>query len=325
MKKVVVLTTGGTIASVKNKSNGLFTSGAMSGENLVNQDKLESGITTEVSSVFQVPSNAISFENLVELKERISDCFSNPDVAGIVVTHGTDTMEESCYFLDLLIDDPRPVILTGAQRTTFEEGTDSFTNIRDAVTAAASPECWNMGVMVLFNEYLFAARYVKKAHAFNVHAFTSFGKGYLGYVDKGKVFIANKPNYSESYKIKKDIPRVDIMKACLGGDGQLIDCAAELNIRGIVMEGVGRGHVTPMAAQAVERAVQKGVVVVITTGCEEGRVHPVYDFQGGVMDLKSKGVITGHDYDSKKARIKLMVLLASGVDSKEHIQQAFIS
>lgn len=325
MKRVVVLTTGGTIASIKNNSTGLFTSGAMAGEKLIDKEKIDPGISIEVDSVFQVPSNAMDFENLVLLKNKILEYFSDESVIGIVITHGTDTLEESSYFLDLVIDDPRPVIMTGAQRATFEEGTDSYTNIRDAITAASSPDCKGMGGLVLFNEYLFCAKYVKKMHSFNVQTFTCFGTGYLGYVDKGEVFMINKPVRQESYEIIKAIPRVEIIKAGLGGDGQLIDCAATLEIDGLVIEGVGRGHVTPMIATAAARAVEKGIYVIITTACEEGRVHPVYDFAGGVVDLKSKGVITGHDYDSKKARIKLIVLLAAGIKSKETIQQAFLS
>ncbi|MDD9304952.1 MAG: asparaginase [Desulfobacter sp.] len=324
MKKVVVLTTGGTIASVKNNSNGLFTSGAMSGDTLIDKKKIDAGISVEVDSVFQVPSNAMSFENLLMLKDKILEYFIDPQVTGIAITHGTDTLEESSYFLDLVIDDPRPVVLTGSQRATFEEGTDSYTNIRDAVTAAACPDCRDMGVMVLFNEYLFSAKYVKKMHAYNVHAFTSFGTGYLGYVDKAKIYMINRPVHQESYEIKNPIPKVEIIKASLDGDGALIDCAAGLGIQGLILEGVGRGHVTPMVARAAAKAVEKGIFVVITTACEQGRVHPVYDFKGGVVDLKSKGVITGHDYDSKKARIKLIVLLASGIETKEALQQAFL-
>ncbi|WP_022666167.1 asparaginase [Desulfospira joergensenii] len=324
MKKVVVLTTGGTIASVKNDSNGLFTSGALPGEQLIDREKIDSAVSVEVASIFQVPSNAMSFDHLLTLRDKILEYFSDPDVAGITVTHGTDTLEESSYFLDLVINDPRPVVLTGSQRATFEEGTDSYANIRDAVTAAACPDCRDMGVMVLFNEYLFSAKYVKKMHAYNVHAFTSFGTGYLGYVDKGKVYMIHRPVRRESHEIKQDLPRVEIIKACLDGDGGLISCAADLGLQGLIIEGVGRGHVTPKVAQAVAKAVEKGIFVVITTACEQGRVHPVYDFKGGVVDLKSKGAITGHDYDSKKARIKLIVLLASGIESKDDLQQAFL-
>ena len=158
-----------------------------------------------------------------------------------------------------------------------------------------------------------------------MQTFTCFGTGYLGYVDKGEVFIINSPVHQESHKIVKEISNVEIIKACLGGDGRLIDCAEDLGLKGLIIEGVGRGHVTPEVAAAAARAVKKGIYVIITTACEEGRVHPVYDFKGGVVDLKSKGVITGHDYDSKKARIKLIILLASGIESREEIQQAFLS
>lgn len=323
MKKVVVLTTGGTIASIQNNSSGLFTSGAMPGEQLVDKDRVAPDIVIEVDSVFQVPSNAMTFENLIFLKDKILEYFSDDTVSGIVITHGTDTLEESSYFLDLLLNTPKPVVMTGSQRAPFEEGTDSFANIRDAVTAAASSQCRDMGVMVQFNESLFSAKYVKKMHAFNVNAFTCFGTGYLGYVDKGRAYIVNRPVRDRSYEITQKIPRVEIIKSSLDTDGRLIDCLADQEVRGLIIEGAGRGHVTPAVAASISKAVNKGVHVIITTACEQGRVHPVYDFKGGVMDLQSKGAIPGHDYDSKKARIKLIVLLASGVESPGEIQEAF--
>lgn len=323
MKKVVVLTTGGTIASVKNEASGLYTSGALPGEKLVDRDRLGLDMDIDVESVFQVPSNAMDFEKLLQLRARIQEHLKNADVAGIVVTHGTDTLEESAYFLDLVLNVDRPVVLTGAQRTPCEEGTDAYTNIRDAIVAAACPDCAGLGVLVVFNEGVYAAKYVHKIHAANVHAFTANSYGHLGYVDKGLCYLYQKPVCREYHPVSNVFPRVEIVKASLAGDGAIIDYLADAGTAGIVLEGLGRGHVPPQFMTAVSRAVEKGVRMIITSTCGQGRVHPVYDFSGGVKDLQSKGVIMGHDYTSLKARIKLIVLLASGVDSAQALQEAF--
>ncbi|MGE4297098.1 MAG: asparaginase [Desulfovibrionaceae bacterium] len=323
MSKVVVLTTGGTIASVKNEASGLYTSGAMPGEQLVDRQRLGLDLDIAVESVFQVPSNAMDFDKLLALRDRIVERLADPAVRGVVVTHGTDTLEESSYFMDLMLDGPKPVVFTGAQRTPFEEGTDAYTNIRDAVVAAACPDCRDLGVLVVFNEGVYSAKYVKKMHAFNVHAFTSPGFGQLGYVDKGHCFIMQRPARREHHHLTGALGRVEIVKASLGCDGAAIDFFAGSGAAGIILEGLGRGHVTPAFMDAVQRAVDKGVRVVITTTCGQGRVYPVYDFAGGVKDLQSRGVILGHDYTSVKARIKLMVLLASGCGTIEALRQAF--
>ncbi|PIE72637.1 MAG: L-asparaginase [Deltaproteobacteria bacterium] len=323
MKKVYILTTGGTIASKFNKESGLYTSGAMTGEELVNTETAGSNLEIRVKSIFQIPSNAMTPTHLITLRQRIIETLEDKDVLGVVVTHGTDTLEESSYFMDLVLDVPQPVVFTGAQRTPGEEGTDAQTNIRDAVVAAASPACRNLGVIVQFNENLYAAKYVKKVHSSNVEAFSSSRFGLLGYVDKQEIFVRQYPQMREVFSVIRPFPRVEIIKAALGGDGMLIDSAAGGGASGLILEGFGRGHVPPDLIEAVSRASAAGIYVVIVTSCESGRVYPVYDFVGGVKNLQDVGAITGHDYDSRKARIKLMVMLAAGITSREKLQQAF--
>ncbi len=322
-KKIVVFTTGGTIASVENAETGLFSSGVMPGEALLGMCELRVPATLDVRSVFQVPSNAMSFANLMVLRDAILQALEDDSVAGVVVTHGTDTLEETSYFLHLTIRDPRPIVVTGSQRTPTEAGTDSFTNIRHAILAAAAPECRNMGTLVVFNEGIYAARHVRKVHAFNPHAFTAFGFGQLGYVDRNDVRILQRPVEEPAFRPSGLPPRIEIVKVSLDSDGLFVDCAVDNGARGIILEGVGRGHVTPACAPSVGRAVARGVHVVITTACEEGRVYPVYDFSGGVMDLETRGAIRGGDHSSRKARIKLAVLLAAGIDDRAAIGRAF--
>lgn len=324
MSKVVILTTGGTIASVEDKKTGLLKAGVLTGKELISMNNQYLDKEVIVESVFQIPSSHMTFKHLLILKEKIEQVFIDECTNGIVITHGTSTLEETAYFLDLTISDDRPIIVTGSQRGPTELGTDAFTNIHQSVIAASNIHTKGIGTMVLFNERIFSARYVKKIHSYNKNAFCSFGYGYLGIVDSNRVFVYQKPIQKEFYKIGNSIPIVDIIKFSLGSNGKFIYCSVKSGAKGIVLEGAGRGHIPPQAVEAVDFAVAHGVKVVLTTSCEEGEVFPIYDFAGGVKDLQNKGVITGKDYDSKKARIKLSVLLAAGIDDIECIQKNFL-
>ncbi|OCA90954.1 L-asparaginase [Bacillus sp. FJAT-27225] len=313
MRKVVLLTTGGTIASKPNKDSGKLASGEMTGEELAERCKLPDDIEVIVESVFQKASMHITFDDLIYLKERIEEYFKDDTICGAVVTHGTDTMEETAYFLDLTIDDERPVVVTGSQRSPDDLGSDVFINLRHAIYSACSSDLRGTGTVVVFNERIFGARYVKKEHASNIQGFSVFGFGYLGIIDNDEVFIYQKPIRREVFKLKSSIPRIEIVKCYMGGDGIFIKAARESGAKGIVLEGVGRGQVAPLMMDEIEKAIAEGILIVITTSAEEGTVYTTYDYKGSAYDLYKKGAILGSDNDSKKARIKLGVALASGV------------
>ncbi|MEH7075624.1 asparaginase [Neobacillus drentensis] len=313
MKKVVLLTTGGTIASKPNKDSGKLASGALTGEELASMCQLPNDIEVVVESVFQKASIHITFDDLILLKNKIEDYFKDDDVSGVVVTHGTDTMEETSYFLDLTIKDSRTVVVTGSQRSPEELGSDVFINLRHAIYCACSPDLRNAGTVVVFNERIFAARYVKKEHASNIQGFNAFGFGYLGIIDNDQVHVFQKPIKREYFEVKTSIPQVEIIKCYIGADGKFIKAAREAGIAGIVLEGVGRGQVAPNMMTEIEKAIAQGIKLVITTSAEEGSVYTTYDYEGSAYDLFNKGVILGSDNDSKKARIKLAVALASNL------------
>lgn len=324
MKNITLLTTGGTIASKPNPETGLLSSGALSGEELAGMCELPSDINLTVESVFQIPSNQMNYERLIELQKKVEQILNNSDVDGIVVTHGTDTLEETAYFLDLTINNNKPVVVTGSQRGPTELGTDAMVNIRQAVLAATNEQVKELGVVVLFNERLFSAKYVYKVHASNVDGFSSEGYGYLGIIDQDFVTVYQKPLMNETYRLKDRLPVVDIIPFHTGADDRFIQTSISTGAKGIIIEGSGRGHITAKMAQAVAKATEKGIVVIITTRSKEGNVGYAYDFQGSVFDLTNKGALIGRDYDSKKARLKLAVLLASGATKKE-IKESFLS
>lgn len=314
MKKVILLTTGGTIASKPNKVSGKLVAGELTGEELASMCNLPDEIEVIVESVFQKASIHISFEDLVILKNKIESYFEDDQVSGIVVTHGTDTLEETAYFLDLTIKDERPVVVTGSQRSPEDLGSDVYINLRHAIFSACAEDLKGAGAVVVFNERIFAARYVKKEHASNIQGFNAFGFGYLGIIDNDEVHVFQKPLKREYYCLDAPIPQVEIIKCYIGADGKFIKAAREAGVAGIVLEGVGRGQVAPKMMEEIEKALSAGIVLVITTSAEEGAVYTTYDYLGSAYDLYQKGVILGSDNDSKKARIKLAVALSSGLE-----------
>lgn len=314
MKKVVLLTTGGTIASRPNKESGKLASGALTGEELAAMCHLPEDIEVIVDSAFQKASIHITFDDLVTLKNKIENYFCDDTISGVVVTHGTDTLEETAYFLDLTVKDDRPIVVTGSQRSPEELGSDVYINLRHAIYSACCGDLKGVGTVVVFNERIFAARYVKKEHASNIQGFNAFGFGYLGIIDNDQVQVYQRPIKRECFEIKGPVPSVDLIKCYIGADGKFIKAARESGIKGIVLEGVGRGQVAPEMMDEIEKAISDGVKIVVTTSAEEGAVYTTYDYKGSAYDLYNKGVILGSDNDSKKARIKLAVALASGLE-----------
>lgn len=308
--KISLITTGGTIAS-KEISKGLLSSGALSGEELASLCQLPEDIEIKIVDILQLPSMHINFEKMNIIREAIEKELDDDTVTGIVVTHGTDSLEETSYFLDLTINDHRPIVVTGSQRSPQEVGTDVYSNLRNSILVASTNVLSDVGVLVVFNERIYSARYVKKVHASNLQGFESFGYGYLGIIDNDVVSVYQKPIHHETHKLVKSIPRVDIIKCYSGADGMFIDAAVNHFVKGLVLEGVGRGQVTPDMVASIQNALDWGIKIVMTTSAEEGKVYPSYGYVGSAYDLLKRGVILGEDYDSKKARIKLAVLLAS--------------
>lgn len=309
-KKITLITTGGTIAS-KEINKGLLASGAISGEELASLCDLPEGYEIKIVDIMQVPSMHINFSSMDLIRQAIEKELQDETVNGIVVTHGTDSLEETAYFLDITINDHRPIVVTGSQRSPQEVGTDVFSNLKNSIYTASSELLHNVGVVVVFNERIYSAKYVKKVHASNLQGFESFGYGYLGIIDNDIVSIYQKPIRKECFTLNTQLPRVDIIKCYTGQDGVFIDASVAAGAKGIVLEGVGRGQVTPMMIDSIQKAIDLGVSVVMTTSAEEGKVYPSYGYEGSAHDLKNRGVILGEDYDSKKARIRLAVLLSS--------------
>jgi L-asparaginase len=322
MKKVVILTTGGTIAMVKNeqgvvpydKGNALI-SEIPSLKNL--------GVKIEVREFSNIPSPHMTPQKMWELSRTIDEIQKDDDVIGVVVTHGTDTLEETSYLLDLTLKSEKPVVCTAAMRNIGELGTDGPRNVYSSVLTVLSPQANQMGVMVCLNDEIHAAREVTKTYTSNVATFDSPGYGPLGIVDEDNVIFFRKSLTREKILVDKIEERVALIKTFTGDDGKLLKYAAEIGYKGIILEGFGRGNVPPLVSEAVEEVIkEKQIPVIITSRCFKGRVYPVYGYAGGGADLRKKGAIMSEHPIGQKAKIKLMVVLGK-TSNLEEIRQYF--
>jgi L-asparaginase len=253
-----------------------------------------------------------------ELSLLINEKLEDETIAGIVITHGTDSLEETAYFLNLTIDSDKPVIVTGSQRSLSDVGSDVYSNLRNSIICATDEHMQNTGVTVVFNERIYSARYIKKIHSSNLQGFDSLGRGYLGIVDNDTVYLYQKPIKEKTLNVKNvSIPYVDIIKTFAGQNGMLFEFLLGKDIKGIVIEGSGRGQAAASISDILSKNTNHNTKIVIATSTTEGRVYPTYDYKGSANDLLSKGCIMGGDLDSKKARIKLALLLANEIEDIE--------
>lgn len=315
-KKVVLITTGGTIASTRNENNKLE-SGKLDGKAILAMCQLEEELSIELIDLFQVPSMHMTFEQLNTLNKTVHDALADPTVNGVVITHGTDSLEETAYFLELTTNDTRPIIVTGSQKSPADIGTDVYANLRNSLLVASSEKATNIGVCVVFNEKILHSKYVKKVHSSSINGFGAIGYGMLGYIDNDEVVIYQKPTNREYYAIRESYPIVEMIYAYLGATSTLLDALEKVDVAGVVLIGAGRGQVTPDMTGAIDRLRQRGMQFVLTTSTEEGRVFPTYDYYSSANNLKNSGVLMGGDFDPKKARIKLMLMLANDVVEPE--------
>ncbi|MDR2613857.1 MAG: asparaginase [Candidatus Accumulibacter sp.] len=308
-EKVIVFTTGGTIAMRHDPVSGGAVP-AVSGPELVEAvPSLAEVCPVEVREFANIPSPHMTPRLMFDLARKVEEALAEPDVSGAVITHGTDTLEESAYFMDLYVDGDKPVCLTAAMRGAAEIGADGPKNILCAVRAAASPLARGKGALVVLNEEIHAAREVTKTHSANPKAFASPFWGPLGYVDTDRVIFRRVPFAPRKIHPAEIDDDVFLIKLFAGADDSLFDFLVEKKVSGIVVEGFGRGNVPPGAFKGMKRAVGSGIPVVITTRCPGGRVLDVYAYEGGVKGQLEAGVILGGELNGQKARIKLILAL----------------
>jgi L-asparaginase type II len=310
---VHVIGTGGTIGSGGDYWHGNSTRIPI--EQLVQIPGIEEFATVSTEQMWNVGSSSIGPSRWLELERRVAQLFrERKDLAGIVITHGTDTMEETAFFLDLTVPDRRPVVVTGSMRPSNMPGTDAPANLLNAVRVAADPNARGRGTMVLMDDRLFAAREVTKTNTTRLETFQAPERGTVAVVDPVGIFYhrpaerGDKPPFDVS---KLDsLPRVDIVYVYPGADSVAIDAFVAAGAQGLVIAGAGRGATTPGERAALERARHRGVVVVISSRTGSGPV-PVEDGDDGRDELGAG------ELNPQKARVLLMLALTRTSDPKE--------
>src|SRR3954471_15992453 len=314
---IVLLATGGTIASRHDPQLGSTVASQRAKELLKMLPQVADFAELEVHDLATIPSYEMDLAFAFNLAKRIRAAASRREVAGVVLTHGTDTMEETCYLADLLLDSDKPAVFTGAQRAHDDPQSDGPRNLLNALRVAASPSARGLGAMVCFNGTIHAARDVTKVHASAVETFQSYEHGALGEVDGDRVVIHRRPLLRRSFQVAKMEDRVEIVRLALGSDLSALETMIQRGIAGIVIEGFGRGNGPTRLGGLVRSATEKGIPVLITSRCPAGRVEPIYGGGGGGRDLADAGGIFTGDLKGPKVRLLLMVLLSAGQTRKQ--------
>lgn len=306
---VVVVATGGTIAEATDPTTGAAVP-TLTGDSLTAAvPGLAKLANIEVVNLCNIDSSQMTPEIWVKLSAKVDEVLKRSNVAGAVVTHGTDTMAEGAYFLDLTLRSRKPVAFVGAMRDASDVSPDGPANILNAVTQLLSPEARSWGVTVTLNEYVCSARDVRKTQTTNVQTFTGGEKGYLGYIAMGKVQRFNDRPARLTLPIPTKLPDVVLITQYAGDDGRFIRHAVESGAAGIVVEGVGAGNVNAANNAAIVEALKRGIPVVVTSRVENGAVMPIYGDEGGGASLAKEGAILAGDLPGPKARLLLMLAL----------------
>lgn len=324
---IVVLATGGTIAGAADaRSQAGYNAGKVSPEQLLaavpGLDKVARISTEQIASI---GSQDMNEEVWFKLAKQIGDLLAQDDVDGVVVTHGTDTMEETALFLDLVEPRGKPVVLTGSMRPSTATSADGPLNLLEAIMVAASPDARGRGTLVVLNDTIHGAVDVTKTSTTSVQTFRSPNVGALGHVSQNGVSFFRSAQEDEDdtiYKLPANppLPAVAIIYAHAGMNPDVVKDAIEDGAKGLVLAGVGDGNASKATIEALAEAVKAGVVVVRSTRTGSGPV-----LRNIEIDDDSYGFATAHYLNPAKARVLLQVLLANNIADAAQVQKAYNS
>lgn len=313
-----ILFTGGTISMRLDPATGGAVPALSAAEILAQVPGLSDIADIEIEDFSRLPGPHVTPEQMWRLAKRAAAWLDRPDIDGIVITHGTDTIEETAYLLDLVLVTEKPVVLVGAMRTVSDVGWDGPANLLAAVRVAAAPAARGQGVLVVMDDHILPAREVRKVHTESSASFATPEFGPLGQVDAGHVIFRRQalprpkwqdPQAEPGLRVARLETRVDLLQAYTGMDDAILDLLASRGPRGLALIAFGRGNVPPSIMPALRRTVDAGVLVTVSSRCVAGRVSPRYGYDGGGLQLRQMGAILAGDLSGAKARLLQMVVL----------------
>lgn len=316
MRRVVILSTGGTIA-MDRTSTSEHPVPSLQGQDLLQRlaQHLPGDLEVLAEDIINIPSAHISLENIQKIAQTVNRYDSRNELDGVVITHGTDTMEESAYFVHLCYSGSQPVVYTGAMRAANETGYDGLRNLLSSIRVASSPQAANLGALIVMNEQIHSAGELRKLHTQRVDAFQSPPYGPIGEIALGKVSIARTVTRPSPALEPNTVTPVPLIPLTADFEEALLDAIQAMSPQGIVIEALGGGRVPPKIIPHLTRFIEAGVPVVITTRCGIGPVVDSYGYEGAHRHLKELGCHFAHHLSGAKARIKLMLALGNGLDS----------
>jgi L-asparaginase len=309
MKKILVVFTGGTFSMMIDEATG----GAIpkySGKELIKRiPQVEELAEIKCYDFGMYPGPHMTPELMLELSDKLRELTSKEKFDGVIVTHGTDTLEETAYLLDLTLDAGVPVVVIGSMKNASDPDWDGPRNLIDAVHICLNDNCRNLGVLVCLNGEINAASEVTKTVTDEVDTFHSLDFGSLGFIEKGRIILNRLPRKLETLRTDKIIPNVDLLTAYAGMDDKFFRFSADSGAEGLVVEALGVGNVPPAAFEGIKYAIERGIPVVLVSRCPAGETLDIYSYPGAGKWLSSIGVIFTDYLNGQKARIKLMLAL----------------
>ncbi|HCZ0426482.1 TPA: asparaginase [Staphylococcus aureus] len=315
MKHLLVIHTGGTISMSQDQSNKVVT-------NDINPISMHQDVINQYAQIdelnpFNVPSPHMTIQHVKQLKDIILEAVTNKYYDGFVITHGTDTLEETAFLLDLILGIEQPVVITGAMRSSNEIGSDGLYNYISAIRVASDEKARHKGVMVVFNDEIHTARNVTKTHTSNTNTFQSPNHGPLGVLTKDRVQFHHMPYRQQALENVNDKLNVPLVKAYMGMPGDIFSFYSREGIDGMVIEALGQGNIPPSALEGIQQLVSLNIPIVLVSHSFNGIVSPTYAYDGGGYQLAQQGFIFSNGLNGPKARLKLLVALSNNLDKAE--------
>lgn len=308
-KKISIIFTGGTI-SMKIDPNLHAAVPALDSKEIMSMiPNIGDFCEIEVINYGNIPSPHITPKMMIEISNLVKDSVAREDIDGVIVTHGTDTLEETAYLLDLIVKTSKPIVVLGSMRNSSELGYDGSSNLAAALCTAVSDKAMNKGVLVVMNNEVNAAAEVTKTNTLSLDTFKSPEFGPLGIVDNDEVLFHRNiisHQYIDTDKLEE---KVALIKCVAGIESDIISFYIDNGYKGIVLEAMGRGNIPPSLLKGIKQAIDKNIPVVMVSRCPTGRVLGSYGYEGGGKHLSEMGVMLGGNLPGQKIRIKLMLAL----------------